>query len=110
MCSGLPVVCSDWNGYRDSVVNGLSGYLIPTSVFGPVLQNSEADYLAYCDADTDYSAFLGSSSVIIDEPYATNKIVELVSNPSLLQRLLQMPVMLVSNSTGQSFSNNMNFT
>ena len=87
MCSGLPVICSDWNGYRDSVVNGLSGYLIPTSVFGPVLQNSEADYLAYCDADTDYSAFLGSSSVIIDEPYATNKIVDLVSNPSLLHRL-----------------------
>ena len=87
MCSGLPVICSDWNGYRDSVVNGLSGYLIPTSVFGPVLQNSEADYLAYCDADTDYSAFLGSSSVIIDEPYATHKIIDLVSNPSLLQRL-----------------------
>jgi hypothetical protein len=30
MATGLPVVCSDWNGYRDLVVDGKTGYLIPT--------------------------------------------------------------------------------
>ncbi len=31
MGSGLPVVLSDWDGYRDLVEHGRSGYLIPTS-------------------------------------------------------------------------------
>ena len=31
MAAGLPVVLSDWNGYRDLVEHGHSGYLIPTS-------------------------------------------------------------------------------
>ncbi|MGH9759568.1 MAG: glycosyltransferase family 4 protein, partial [Blastocatellia bacterium] len=30
MASGLPVVCSDWDGYRDLVVDGETGFLIPT--------------------------------------------------------------------------------
>ncbi len=33
MAHGLPVVASDWNGYRDTVVNGVTGYLIPTYMF-----------------------------------------------------------------------------
>lgn len=30
MACGLPVVVSDWDGYRDGVRNGLDGFLIPT--------------------------------------------------------------------------------
>lgn len=30
MASGLPVIVSDWDGYRDTVVNGDTGFLIPT--------------------------------------------------------------------------------
>ena len=30
MASGLPVVCSEWDGYRDLVVDGETGFLIPT--------------------------------------------------------------------------------
>lgn len=31
MASQLPVICSDWNGYREVVKNGETGFLIPTS-------------------------------------------------------------------------------
>ncbi len=30
MASGLPVVATDWNGYRDLVADGVSGLLVPT--------------------------------------------------------------------------------
>lgn len=30
MASGLPVIVSDWDGYRDTVVDGITGFLIPT--------------------------------------------------------------------------------
>ena len=29
MASSLPVVASDWNGYRDLVVHGSTGWLVP---------------------------------------------------------------------------------
>ncbi len=31
MAAGLPVVCSDWDGYRDLVVHGRTGYRVPTA-------------------------------------------------------------------------------
>jgi len=30
MASGLPVIASDWNGYRDTVINEMTGFLVPT--------------------------------------------------------------------------------
>ena len=30
MAAGLPVVASNWNGYRDLVRHGVDGYLVPT--------------------------------------------------------------------------------
>ena len=31
MAAGLPVVASDWSGYRDLVRDGIDGYLIPSA-------------------------------------------------------------------------------
>ncbi len=35
MAAGLPCVVSDWNGYRDTVRDGVDGYRIPTLMPGP---------------------------------------------------------------------------
>lgn len=40
MAAGLPVIASDWDGYRDTVVNGRTGFLIPT------YWNSGIDYVS----------------------------------------------------------------
>jgi glycosyltransferase involved in cell wall biosynthesis len=32
MLAGLPVVASDWSGYRDIVVHGTTGFLVPTMI------------------------------------------------------------------------------
>jgi hypothetical protein len=35
MAAGLPVVISDWNGYRDTVEHGKQGFLVPTTMPPP---------------------------------------------------------------------------
>ncbi len=35
MASGLPVVVSDWDGYRDTVRGGTDGFVVPTLMPGP---------------------------------------------------------------------------
>lgn len=45
MASGLPVVISDWDGYKDFVCHGKTGFLIPT-------------YWAHCDSDAIRLSFL----------------------------------------------------
>ena len=55
MAAGLPVVMPDWDGFRDTVVHGETGYLIPTymtaSGGGPTIAGRFADgtdsYLQY---------------------------------------------------------------
>lgn len=39
MASGLPVVASDWNGYRDLVVPGETGWLVPTCMVRDATQH-----------------------------------------------------------------------
>ena len=43
MAAGLPVVVTDWNGYRDTVRNNLDGFTIPTIS----LESGQSDDLSY---------------------------------------------------------------
>jgi glycosyltransferase involved in cell wall biosynthesis len=42
MAAGLPVVVSDWDGYKDTVQDGVEGYRIPTLQPAPGLGNDLA--------------------------------------------------------------------
>ncbi len=51
MSRGIPVVASDWNGYRDIVIDGETGFLIPTTMVAGAstglaqrLQSGEINY------------------------------------------------------------------
>ena len=56
MAAGMPVIVSDWNGYRETVRDEVDGFLIPTSApapgFGERLarrfQSGDIDYEVYC--------------------------------------------------------------
>ena len=59
MASGLPVVASDWNGYRDLVAAGETGFLVPT--LG--VRDSISDLTARLVFDTlNYDHFLARAS------------------------------------------------
>lgn len=89
MAAGLPVVVTDWDGYKDTVRDGEDGYRIPTWMpqagLGEhlaVLHESGSDnYDSYCAA--------ACQSVAVDLDVLTERLSALIGNPALRQRLGQ---------------------
>ena len=87
MAAGLPVVMPDWNGFRDTVVHGRTGYLIPTAMpaagAGPLIAQRYADgtddylrYLSIVQQQTmiDISAYAQAFVALIDAPEKRRKM------------------------------------
>jgi glycosyltransferase involved in cell wall biosynthesis len=84
MAAGLPVIASDWSGYRDLVADGESGFLIPT------LWESEAadrisQVMALCDQFAAEHYLAQRTPIDIDA--LTARLILLSDNPELRQRL-----------------------
>ena len=86
MACGCPQVVSDWNGYKETVIDGITGFRVPTY---------------WCDCDEDISRFpfvdstrelhvgamfshyLLSQSVCVDMDAYLNAFIKLIENPQL---------------------------
>jgi glycosyltransferase involved in cell wall biosynthesis len=75
---GLPAVVSDWDGYRDLVSDGETGFLVP-SLFPSSVENLELRDCSISMVEEDSLA----QSTTIDIPDLSEKIQTLVHNPSL---------------------------
>ena len=87
MAASLPVVVSDYDGYRESVRDGIDGYRIrtwqPAAGEGIDLIEAHADaILGYRDYVSKASAFVG-----IDIAQAASAYVQLALDPALRQRM-----------------------
>ena len=58
MAAGLPVVVTDWDGFRDTVEDGVTGFRIPTMMGG----NGSPIATRYQMGSDDYSAYLRGTS------------------------------------------------
>jgi len=63
MAAGLPVVVSDWDGYKDTVRHGIDGFRIPTSMPKPGMANDLA--LRHALQVDTYDMYCGFTSSLI---------------------------------------------
>ena len=89
MAAGLPVVVSDWDGYKDTVREGIDGFRIPTLTPGAGLGSDLAQRHAL-EIDT-YDMYCGHtcSLVAVDVEAAAQAFTRLFVSPELRQQLGQ---------------------
>ena len=87
MAAGMPVVVSDWDGYRDSVRQGGDGIRVPTLIAPGAFGETLVDRYA---ADIDsYDVYLARTtySVVVDIDAAVQAFVTLINDPHLRKRM-----------------------
>ena len=83
MASGLPVVVTDWDGYRDTVRDGVDGYTIPTLAPRKGLGNELA--YKYFSGQNNYGDYLAAvqQSTSVDLDALSIALKRLIETPSL---------------------------
>jgi starch synthase len=87
MSAGLPVLVTDWDGYRDTVSEGAHGYRIP--VVEGLASAGELLAKKYEAGTLNYDMYCGLSCVLVaaDIPVFTEQLSRLVENSSLRKSL-----------------------
>lgn len=83
MASGLPVVCSDWDGYMATVRHGKTGLRVPT-----YWMECDADICTYAPVSSlFYNQFYLSQSISFDVKYMANALSLLINNDGLRSKM-----------------------
>jgi len=86
MSRGLPVIGTDWNGYRDLIVDGDTGFLIPTlMVRGATAQATTR--LVFGLVNYDHFLAECSQAAAVDSEAATAALARLVGDADLRRRM-----------------------
>jgi len=87
MAAGLPVVVTEWDGFRDTVRHGVDGFLVPT-LMAPPGDGREAA-LCYATWHINYGAWLSVTARLtaVDIGAAAEAFRTLALNPALRQRM-----------------------
>jgi hypothetical protein len=88
MAAGLPVVVTDWNGYRDTVRDEIDGFRIHTWAPGPGL-SGEHNALRYELNNLNYDNYCwaAAASTSVDLSQLIDRLTTLVEQPDLRRRM-----------------------
>jgi glycosyltransferase involved in cell wall biosynthesis len=87
MAAGLPALVSDWDGYKESVRDGVDGFRVPTVCPAP---GAALDWAAAFGADVmNYSTFIANAAMVtsVDVEAAADALTRLVDDAELRRRL-----------------------
>ncbi|MAU77308.1 MAG: hypothetical protein CL831_10695 [Crocinitomicaceae bacterium] len=89
MASGLPVIASDWNGYRDLVQHGHTGWLVPCRDLLKTQSKPSAIDQQFALGLKDYDSTVGMHSlgVVIDHQALEVALGELLQSPERCQSM-----------------------
>ena len=84
MASSLPVVASDWNGYRDLVVHGKTGWLVPCRDLLQVQPQPDEIDRRFSLELQDYDSVVGlrSLGVVLDHDALEKALSNLLASPA----------------------------
>ncbi len=87
MAAGLPVVISNWDGYKETARHEESGFLIPT--WAPPAGTSEDIAIEHANGLMNYDNYIGYQSQFcnVDIQACTNAFVALIESPELRRRM-----------------------
>ena len=88
MAAGLPVVASDWDGYRSTVRDGVDGFLIPT-LGGPTGGFGPSMLMRHVMSQMSYQSYVGevAQHTAVHVGRAAAAIAELAGSPDLRRRM-----------------------
>ena len=87
MAAGIPVLVSDWDGYKDTVRDGMDGYRIPVTL---PPSGAGADLaLNHAQGQTNYDYFIGrvSMATAVDLGVLTERVCALAQDANLRRTL-----------------------
>ncbi len=87
MAAGLPVVVSDWDGYRDTVRDGIDGFRIPTRMPPPGYGNELASRHALGIDTYDMYCAHTSSLIAVDLECTEQAFIKLISSSELRRKM-----------------------
>jgi glycosyltransferase involved in cell wall biosynthesis len=87
MAAGLPVVVTDWDGFRDTVEDGVTGFRIPTMMGG----NGNPIATRYQMGADDYNAYLRATSqaIAMDIGAAADAYYRLAEDANLRRQMAE---------------------
>jgi starch synthase len=87
MAAGLPVLVTDWNGYRDTVRDGLDGFRIPTTMPEAGAGESFAARYELGALNYDHYCCVSCLPVAVDLGVLVDRLSALVSDGELRRRM-----------------------
>lgn len=87
MAAGLPVLVSDWDGYRDTVRQGVDGFRVTTRMPANGAGEDLARAHEVGKTDNDLHFGLTCMTISVDLAELTDRLCDLVTQPDLRRRL-----------------------